>query len=177
MNKILDGLKEVVCLMNNVLVFGSNQAEHDQRLIATLERIEAAGVTLNKDKCKLSVNSANFWDTLSIRKASELILKRHQRYWTWNHHKACQNYVWRFMGMASWQIHMSTCRSYPTAPWSAKLKESMTLGIRTGESLYTSKGGTVKANSFSSVSTWKWNEDWSPCILIQFRSSVTSVYS
>ena len=60
MNKILDGLKGVVCLMDDVLVFGSNQAEHDQRLIVTLERIKAAGVTLNKDKCKFSVNSVKF---------------------------------------------------------------------------------------------------------------------
>lgn len=60
MNKILDGLKGVVCLMDDVLVFGSNQAEHDQRLITTLERTKAAGVTLNKDKCMFSVNSVKF---------------------------------------------------------------------------------------------------------------------
>ena len=60
MNKILEGLKGVVCQMDDVLVFGSNQAEHDERLIATLERIKAAGVTLNKDKCKFSVNAVKF---------------------------------------------------------------------------------------------------------------------
>ena len=60
MNKILDGLKGVVCQMDDVLVFGSNQAEHDQHLIATLERIKAAGVTLNKDKCKFSVSAVKF---------------------------------------------------------------------------------------------------------------------
>jgi len=60
MNKILEGLKGAVCQMDDVLVFGSKQAEHDQRLIATLERIKAAGVTLNRDKCKFSVSVVNF---------------------------------------------------------------------------------------------------------------------
>ena len=60
MNKILDGLKGVVCQMDDVLVFGSNRTEHDQRLLATLERIKAAGVTLNKDKCKFSVSAVKF---------------------------------------------------------------------------------------------------------------------
>ena len=59
-NKILDSLKGVVYLMDNTLVFGSNQAEHDQRLIATLERIKITRVTLNKDKCKFNVNSVTF---------------------------------------------------------------------------------------------------------------------
>lgn len=29
MNKILEGLHGVICLMDNVLVFGASQAEHD----------------------------------------------------------------------------------------------------------------------------------------------------
>ena len=50
MNKIQDGLEGVVCQMDNVLVFGANQAEHDQRLMSTLERIKVAKMTCNKDK-------------------------------------------------------------------------------------------------------------------------------
>ena len=56
MNKIIEGLKGVVCQMDNVLVFGSTQEEHDQQLLALLERIRAAGVSLNKEKCKFSVS-------------------------------------------------------------------------------------------------------------------------
>ena len=46
--------------MDDVLVFGFKQAEHNQRLIATLEWIKAAGVTLNRNKCKFSVSVVNF---------------------------------------------------------------------------------------------------------------------
>ena len=59
MNKIIEGLKGVVCQMDDVLVFGSTQKEHDERLMALLERIKAAGVSLNKEKCKFSVHAVN----------------------------------------------------------------------------------------------------------------------
>ena len=47
MSILLEGLDGVVCLMDDVLVVGKNQHEHDERLIKVLERIQSAGVTLN----------------------------------------------------------------------------------------------------------------------------------
>ena len=44
MSKILEGLEGGVCQMDDVLVFGTTQEQHDQRLIVTLERIKATGV-------------------------------------------------------------------------------------------------------------------------------------
>ena len=41
--------------MDDVLVFGTTQEQHDQRLIATLERIKEAGVSLNKAKSSVSL--------------------------------------------------------------------------------------------------------------------------
>lgn len=60
MSNILTGLKGVVCHMDDVLVFGSNQAEHDSNLLAVLQRIKSAGATLNQ-KCEFcrSVSFAN----------------------------------------------------------------------------------------------------------------------
>ena len=52
MSGILLGLDEVVCQIDDVLIFGANQEEHESRLIAALERIERAGVTLNAEKCQ-----------------------------------------------------------------------------------------------------------------------------
>ena len=51
MSKILTGLDGKVCQMDDVLVFGSNRTEHDAQLLAVLQRIESAGVTLNAQKC------------------------------------------------------------------------------------------------------------------------------
>ena len=47
-------------MMDDVLVYGKCQDEHDQRLTAVLERLQEAKVTLNKDKCKFSVTWVRF---------------------------------------------------------------------------------------------------------------------
>ena len=60
MSTILDGLAGVLCLMDDILIFGKDQKEHDTRLTAALERIQAAGVTLNKDKCEFNKTSLTF---------------------------------------------------------------------------------------------------------------------
>jgi len=60
MTMILEGLEGVVCQMDDVLVFGATQEQHNQRLTATLDRIKTTGVSLNKAKCKFSVSSVKF---------------------------------------------------------------------------------------------------------------------
>ena len=52
MSKILAGLNGVLCQMDDVLIFGKDQAEHDEQLEAALRRIEEAGATLNPQKCE-----------------------------------------------------------------------------------------------------------------------------
>ena len=47
MGEILAGLSGVQCLMDDILIYGKDQTEHDTRLEAVLQRIESAGVTLN----------------------------------------------------------------------------------------------------------------------------------
>ena len=43
MGRLLEGLPGVLCLMDDVIMFGSNQEEHDTRLTATLECLDAMG--------------------------------------------------------------------------------------------------------------------------------------
>ena len=52
MSTILAGLEGVLCLMNDILVFGKDRAEHDKRLHNVLNQIQQAGVTLNTGKCE-----------------------------------------------------------------------------------------------------------------------------
>ena len=51
MNKVLSGLQGVLCHVDDNLVYGKDSTEHESRLQATLERIQAAGITLNESKC------------------------------------------------------------------------------------------------------------------------------
>ena len=52
MQRILEGLPGVECQMDDIIVYGANQAEHDERLEAVLVRLQEANVTLNAEKCQ-----------------------------------------------------------------------------------------------------------------------------
>ena len=60
MSKILTGLEGVLCLIDNVLMFGKNEEEHNKRLTAALRRTAAAGATLNLNKCKFRKKQVKF---------------------------------------------------------------------------------------------------------------------
>ena len=62
MRSILHGLDEVLCQMDDILIFGRDKQEHDQRLLAALKKIEAAGATLNAQKCEFSKTGLKFLD-------------------------------------------------------------------------------------------------------------------
>ena len=58
--EVTEGLEGVVCHIDDVLVWGRTQAEHDDRLHAVLEKIQKAGITLNIEKCDLSRSEVSF---------------------------------------------------------------------------------------------------------------------
>ena len=59
-SEILQGVDGVLCLIDDILVYGKTQKEHDKRLTVVLQKIAAAGVTLNKDKCEISQAQVKF---------------------------------------------------------------------------------------------------------------------
>ena len=59
MSRILEGLEGVLCQMDDVLIWGATQREHDERLRKTLTRLQEAKVTLN-DKCEFSKSRIKF---------------------------------------------------------------------------------------------------------------------
>ena len=60
MSQILAPLDGVLCMMDDVLDYGKTTAEHDKRLLAVMEKISAAGVTLNPKKCEFSQRQLKF---------------------------------------------------------------------------------------------------------------------
>ena len=60
MNKILSGLPGVLYLIDDILAYGNSTQEHDNRLEATLNRIQSAGITLNKAKCEFGKGTIKF---------------------------------------------------------------------------------------------------------------------
>ena len=59
MLQLLSNIPGVICDIDDILVSGCTQQEHDQRQKEVLQRLEGAGVTLN-DKCALSQVSGTF---------------------------------------------------------------------------------------------------------------------
>lgn len=60
MEKILAGLPGVVCMMDDVLVYGGDADEHWSRLRDVLNRIQNSGMTLRKDKCEFGSHEVKF---------------------------------------------------------------------------------------------------------------------
>ena len=54
MSEILQGLNGVVCLVNDILVYGNTQEQHDTHLMAVLQRIQESGLTLGQEKCEFN---------------------------------------------------------------------------------------------------------------------------
>ena len=50
-SKILQSQESALCHMDDILVFGKTEPDHDSRLEQALRRLKGSGLTLNKDKC------------------------------------------------------------------------------------------------------------------------------
>ena len=61
MLSLLEGLDGTICVMDDILVFGSTSSEHDTRLKAVLRRLEQAGITLNDNKCQFGQQEIRLW--------------------------------------------------------------------------------------------------------------------
>lgn len=60
MTEILAGLDGVVTLLDDSLITGRTEKEHDARLEAVLKRLNEYGVTLNETKCQFKVRETKF---------------------------------------------------------------------------------------------------------------------
>ena len=54
LSSILEGLDGVICRMDDILIHGRHQAEHDERVRAVLHRLQKVGLTLKNQKCEFS---------------------------------------------------------------------------------------------------------------------------
>lgn len=60
LQSILQGLKGVKNLLDNIIVNGRTQEEHDLRLKQVCKRLGEKGFTLNKEKCRISLKEVKF---------------------------------------------------------------------------------------------------------------------
>lgn len=60
MVEVLDGLEGVFVYMDDVLVYGKDEAEHEYRLSKVLETLDHAGLQLNREKCQFRKKELKF---------------------------------------------------------------------------------------------------------------------
>ena len=97
---ILTNLDGVTCMMDNILIYGHNQEEHDKRLSDVLNKLQQAGVRLNKEKCKFSTSWVQLLgqqiDSQGIRSDPEKVTAIQQMAQPTNVKE-----LWRFLGMTN----------------------------------------------------------------------------
>ena len=55
-----DDIEGVATDIDDILIWGSDEHEHDQRLEATLKKCEEINLTLNEEKCKFKVEEVSY---------------------------------------------------------------------------------------------------------------------
>ncbi|XP_042147960.1 uncharacterized protein K02A2.6-like [Ixodes scapularis] len=60
MLRILEGLPGQACHQDDIVVFGRDRADHDAKLLAVLQRLKEAGMTLNSRKCEFRKTKIKF---------------------------------------------------------------------------------------------------------------------
>ncbi|KAK2712799.1 hypothetical protein QYM36_011480 [Artemia franciscana] len=61
MEEAFEGLEGLAITIDDILVYGANQEEHDERLQATMGRVKEKGVKFSKDKCSFSASSVCYF--------------------------------------------------------------------------------------------------------------------
>ena len=59
-NTLLEGLPSIVCHIDDILIYGKDLLEHNERLTSTLKAIQQAGLTLNHEKYQFYKSSLSF---------------------------------------------------------------------------------------------------------------------
>ncbi|UYV80773.1 K02A2.6-like [Cordylochernes scorpioides] len=60
MSNLLESQSGVNCHMDDIVIWGATQEEHDERLRCVLRKLQDSGLTLNKEKCIFSVKEIKF---------------------------------------------------------------------------------------------------------------------
>ena len=60
MFQMLEGCAGTVCHTDDILVYGENKTQHDERLRQVLRKLKEEGLTLNREKCEFAKDSMMF---------------------------------------------------------------------------------------------------------------------
>ena len=59
--EIIAGEEHAVCFFDDILVFSENEEVHEKHLKKTMDKLNSAGIKLNKEKCQFRQQEIDFW--------------------------------------------------------------------------------------------------------------------
>ncbi|KAJ1160879.1 hypothetical protein NDU88_001369, partial [Pleurodeles waltl] len=60
MERLLGGLQGIKVYQDDILVYGRDEKEHNERVRGVLQRLEKSGLTLKAGKCKFNVHEIDY---------------------------------------------------------------------------------------------------------------------
>ena len=158
----------------DVLIFGCDNAQHDKRLIAAMKWIEAAGVTLNSEKCDFDDDGKSRVKFLGHVIDQEGIRADPEK----NFHNTSDGSTSQCIrvtsipgdGQSAWQILPLCIRTHPATKRALEHKTKLDVGTESRGSIFTSKKSRAdqahSANpvqpdcSYQSIGGWVVLQDW-----------------
>ena len=66
-DQTFEGCKGVICIAEDIVIFGQNEGDHNTNLHAMLKRCKEAGIKFNSDKCFIKKDSIKFYKIICGR--------------------------------------------------------------------------------------------------------------
>ena len=88
---VLQGLEGVDFFMDDILVYGTTEKEHDGRLEKVMQRIETAGLKLNREKCAIRQSQLRFLGHLIDQSGIRRTLTKWRQYGSCHHQQMCRS--------------------------------------------------------------------------------------
>ena len=101
MEKILGDSKGVICMMDDVLIYGKDPTEHWERVYQVLDKIHKSGMTLKKEKCEFGLTEVKFLGHIVSAEGIKLDPSKVSAICTMEP-PTCQREAKRFMGMVNY---------------------------------------------------------------------------
>lgn len=139
LNKILKGLDGVIFHIDDILIHAATLEKHNEILYEVMKRLQAEGITLNKQKCLFGVNSLEFLGH-SISSSGISVDPERIKSIANFPEPSDKNELLRFLGMVNFSSRFIPNRSHVLEPLTALLKKNIAFSW-----------GSAQKSSFSKI--------------------------
>ena len=113
MSQMVEDIDGSEAIMDDIVVWGKDQAEHDMCLKQVMGKAKARGLKFNKGKCKFRQNQISYRsDMYCLERVWKQIQRRSEQFKTWNDRRAREKW-WHFSDSSN--IWRNSCPTWQTS--------------------------------------------------------------